>query len=148
MFFAPKIHKISKTAIVPYSASAMFSLVNDIKKYPQFLNWCVNSDILAQTPNEITASITINKGVLQQTFTTINTLENNKITILLKNGPFKHLHGTWDFYELNKSSSKISLNMDFSFDNKLLDITIAPVFSQIASSQLDAFIKQAQLVYA
>ncbi len=147
MFLRPKIHKISKTAIVPYSTNDMFNLVNDIKNYPKFLNWCINSDILQQTTTEITASITVNKGVMTETFTTINTLEHNKITMRLKDGVFKKLHGVWTFTELGKLASKISLDMEFSFNNKLLDISMSPIFSKIASSQLDAFTIRAKNIY-
>ncbi len=147
MFFKPKIHKISKMAIVPYSTSDMFNLVNDIPKYPIFLSWCVDSNILQQTATEVIASITINKGKISDTFTTINTLEYNKITMRLKDGVFKKLHGVWFFSELGTLASKINLDMEFSFDNKLLDVSIAPIFSKIASSQLDAFVARAKDIY-
>ena len=147
MFTSVKTHKISKNAIVPYSATQMFNLINNIEDYPKFLNWCSTTDILQQTSTEVIASITINKGIISETFTTINTLGDNKITMCLKDGMFKKLYGIWTFTKLNNSSTKIDLYMEFSFDNKLLDITIAPVFSKIALSQLNSFIVRAKKIY-
>jgi ribosome-associated toxin RatA of RatAB toxin-antitoxin module len=59
------VHHISKSAIVPYSCEQMYQLVNQIDKYPQFLNWCSSADILNQTEQEITASVSINKNTQQ-----------------------------------------------------------------------------------
>jgi ribosome-associated toxin RatA of RatAB toxin-antitoxin module len=50
--------------------------------YPQFLNWCSSTDILNQTEQEITASISINKSAFRQTFTTLNTLTPNALSLI------------------------------------------------------------------
>ncbi|MFT7466519.1 MAG: ribosome-associated toxin RatA of RatAB toxin-antitoxin module, partial [Brevundimonas sp.] len=68
------MHRISKSAIVPYTPQQMFELVNNIDDYSQFLNWCDSSAILNQSDNQITASVEINKGGIKQTFSTLNTL--------------------------------------------------------------------------
>jgi ribosome-associated toxin RatA of RatAB toxin-antitoxin module len=47
----------------------MYQLVNQINDYPQFLNWCSSTDILNQTEQEITASVSINKSAFRQTST-------------------------------------------------------------------------------
>ena len=151
MFLTPKSHLISKSAIVPYSSQNMFDLVNQIESYPQFLSWCDNSHILSQSPDEIVATLSINKGLFTQSFTTVNTLvieaQRKIIQMTLKNGSFKQLDGTWSFQDLNDSACKINFEINFSFDNKLMDLSIAPIFSQIANTQLDAFIARAKTVY-
>ncbi len=142
------MHKIFKTQIVPYSQEKMYYLVNNIKDYPLFLNWCEKSKIIMQSDVQIIASLSINKSKFRQTFTTINNLEKyQKITMNLKDGPFKTLFGEWSFNKINDSKCKVSLKLTFSFNNKLMDFTIAPVFSQIANSQLDAFINRAKELY-
>ncbi|SFV55286.1 Putative oligoketide cyclase/lipid transport protein, similarity with yeast ubiquinone-binding protein YOL008W [hydrothermal vent metagenome] len=142
------MHYISKSAIVGFSSKEMFDLVNDIDAYPQFLNWCQNSSIISKNGNEVIASIEVNQAVFKQSFTTINTLEiNKKIQMRLKDGPFKTLQGAWIFQELNENASKVALELEFNFSNKLLDISLSPIFGSIASSQLDAFVKRAKIVY-
>jgi ribosome-associated toxin RatA of RatAB toxin-antitoxin module len=142
------MHHISKSAIVPYSSEKMFNLVNDIANYPLFLNWCCASEIISQTDDEIIASVTVNQSVFKQSFTTINTLEKDKkIYMKLKEGPFKELLGTWVFTQFDENASKVELDLSFSFSNKLVDLSLSPIFSHIASSQLDAFVQRARQVY-
>ncbi len=65
----------------------------------------------------------------------------------LKDGPFSHLSGYWKFTKLNNSACKIELQLQFDFSSKLVDVAISPIFSSIANSQLDAFVKRAKYVY-
>ncbi len=142
------MHQLSKSALVPYSAAQMYQLVNQIDNYPVFLNWCSNASILKQTDRQIIATVEINKSGFNQSFTTINTLtQNQRIDMRLKKGMFKQLNGTWTFTELNQQACKIELNLSFSFSSKLLDLAIAPIFTTIANSQLEAFIARAKVVY-
>ncbi|KAA0446001.1 MAG: type II toxin-antitoxin system RatA family toxin [Candidatus Thioglobus sp.] len=142
------MHQISKSAIVTYSSSQMYQLINQIGDYPQFLNWCSAASILNKTEEQIVASITINKSAFNQTFTTINSLSANKrIDIQLKDGPFEQLQGSWIFTKLGDNACKINLELQFSFASKLMDITIAPIFTTIANAQLDAFVERAKKIY-
>jgi ribosome-associated toxin RatA of RatAB toxin-antitoxin module len=142
------MHQISKSAIVAYSCEQMYQLVNQINDYPQFLNWCSSTDILNQTEQEITASVSINKSAFRQTFTTLNTLTPNaRIDMQLKDGPFKQLNGAWIFTPLNDNACKISLELEFSFASKLVDMAIAPIFTLISNTQLDAFVERAKQIY-
>lgn len=142
------MHHISKSAIVRYSPKQMYDLVNQIDDYPKFLHWCSSASILNQTPTEITASIQINKGPFNQTFSTINSLkENANIHMELKDGPFSSLSGDWFFEPLGEDAAKVILDLKFGFSSKIMELTIAPVFTIIANSQLDAFVKRASEVY-
>ncbi len=142
------MHNISKSAIVPYSCNEMYQLVNQVDRYPEFLDWCTSTSILNQTEDQVTASVKINKSAFNQSFTTINNLTPNKrIDMQLKDGPFSHLSGYWKFTKLNNSACKIELQLQFDFSSKLVDVAISPIFSSIANSQLDAFVKRAKYVY-
>jgi len=133
---------------VPYSPQQMFALVNAINDYPQFLNWCSSASILNQSEDQITASVEINKGGLKQTFTTKNTLKaSSLIEMELLDGPFNALSGQWRFEALGENSAKVALELQFSFKSKFMDIALSPVFTQIANSQLDAFVVRAKQVY-
>ncbi len=142
------MHNISKSAIVPYSCKEMYQLVNRVDRYPEFLDWCTSTSILNQTEDQVTASVKINKSAFNQSFTTINNLiPNKRIDMQLKDGPFSHLSGYWKFTKLNNSACKVELQLQFDFSSKLVDVAISPIFSSIANSQLDAFVKRAKYVY-
>ena len=139
---------INKTALVPYSASEMFALVNDIGSYSQFLPWCRSSQILEQDEDQIRATIEIAHGSLHKSFTTRNRLQRDKmIEMRLEQGPFKQLEGFWRFDILGERACKVSLDLEFEFSNRLVGMAMGPIFSQIANNLVDAFSKRAVEVY-
>ena len=141
--------KISKHALVSFSASQMYALVNDIASYDEFLPWCSQSTVLEQTETEIKASLEISYGSLNKSFTTINNLTaDSKMEMQLIEGPFKKLHGVWMFTQLGDDGCKVSLDLEFEFKNKIIDMTMGPVFSQIANTLVDSFSERATKVYS
>jgi len=133
---------------VPYSASQMYALVNDIESYADFLPWCSQATILEQTGDEIKARLNIAYGSLNKSFTTLNKLTPNvKMEMQLVDGPFKQLHGEWLFTQLGEDGSKVSLALEFEFINNLISMTMGPVFSQIANTLVDSFSERAHKVY-
>jgi len=138
---------INKSALVRYSASEMFALVNDIESYPQFLPWCRSAQVLSRETDEVRATLELARGGIQKSFTTSNRLQADKIIeIRLVEGPFRHLNGFWRFDPLSEQASKVSLDMSFEFA-PVLDFVIGPVFRSIADSLVDAFHKRAVEVY-
>ena len=139
---------VQKNALVPYTASAMYDLVNAIEAYPQFLPWCRSTRVLSRSEDEVRATIEIVKGGVHKSFTTCNRMQKNKmIEIRLLDGPFRHLEGYWRFESLGKSGCKVSLDLEFEFSNTVMRMLIGPVFNQIADSLVDAFCKRAGEVY-
>ena len=142
------MHSISKQAIVAYSAEKMYSLVSDVNSYPLFLNWCQSAQVVSANDTEVHAYIRVSKGPFKQKFSTKNTLIHNRsITMKLLDGPFKFLEGKWQFIPLDENSCKVLFNLEFSFNTKLLDITLSSYFKQITHAQLEAFIARAKEIY-
>ena len=65
----------------------------------------------------------------------------------LLEGPFEQLLGEWRFEPLGDDAAKVFLDLKFKFKSKLLDITLSPIFTKIANSQLDAFVERAKKIY-
>ena len=140
---------IERSALVYYSPAEMYQLVNDVGAYETFLPWCRSSTVLECTEDMMIASVEIAKGVLNKTFTTRNSLElNRRIGIALVDGPFKKLEGCWQFDALKTDNAcKVSLVLDFEFDNTLVSIAARPIFTKIANSLVDSFCKRASEIY-
>ncbi|WP_455200903.1 type II toxin-antitoxin system RatA family toxin [Kaarinaea lacus] len=139
---------INKSALVAYEASDMFSIVDDIDSYPDFLPWCGAASVESRRDDEVQASIQISHSGINKSFTTRNRLQKDKmIEMQLVDGPFKHLHGFWQFKKLGDSGCKVTLDLEYEFANKLLSLAIGPVFGQIAGSLVDAFCKRADELY-
>jgi ribosome-associated toxin RatA of RatAB toxin-antitoxin module len=139
---------ISKSALVSYSPEEMFKLVDDIEAYSDFLPWCGKATQISRDEKNVEASILISHSGLNKEFTTQNKNDAfDKIEMHLVNGPFKNLDGVWLFEPLGETACKVSLNLEFEFSSKIIGITLGPVFSKIANSIVDAFIKRADSVY-
>lgn len=139
---------VEKTALVPFTASAMFNLVNDVPSYPAFLPWCRSARILSDSDTLRCGELEVARAGIRQTFATCNRLHYpERIDLELKDGPFKRLDGFWLFTPLNETACKVTLHIEFEFSGKLIDAAFGAVFRQIADTMVDAFTKRAAEVY-
>lgn len=140
--------RINRSALLPYSAQALFEMVNDVRAYPQFLPWCPATKVLEETPEIMRAELTVAKVGLSHSFTTENQLvSGERIEMRLLDGPFSHLHGVWTFQDLTEEASKISLELEFAYSGTLMRMTLGPLFNHAANTMVDAFCQRAQQLY-
>ena len=134
--------------MVPYSAEAMYALVNDIAAYPEFLPWCRSTEVRNQSDTHLQATLTLVAGKIRQSFTTENTMQpGHMIELRLVEGPFKSLFGCWKFESLSSRSSNVRLDIRFEFRNKVLKLALSKAFSHIMESLVDSFIKRARDIH-
>jgi len=139
---------IRRSALVPYSSEEMYRLVVDVPHYGDFLPWCGGGRFLEQDGDRVTAQVDIDFKGVRKSFTTDNVLvPDREIRMKLREGPFSTLEGTWTFTDLGENASKIELDLEFDFSNRLVGKVIGPVFSAIADSLVEAFHRQARAVY-
>lgn len=140
--------QVQKTVLINHSAGRMFALVDDVKKYPDFLPWCGGADLIKQDERSTVATLHIDYHGLHQKFTTENhKIFPNLMEIKLKDGPFKQLEGVWRFIELSEQACKIEFVLNYEFANNFLEKIIAPVFNHIANTFVDGFVARADVVY-
>ena len=135
---------INKSEKINVNKETIFNLINNVDEYENFLPWCSSSIILSDDDETMSAEIEISKSLVNWKFTTKNIIQKYKIIKLqLIDGPFKHLEGYWKFDEIDKYNTNVTLYLEYKFDNKLIEMSIKPVFSTIMSSILDSFISEA-----
>ena len=135
---------IKKHALVFHSKEKMFSLVDRVEDYPNFLPWCAKTKIIERTEKLTKATILINYHNVKQSFTTENVkIFPTKMHINLIDGPFKKLKGEWNFIEIEKDTCKIELELHYEFSNHILGKLISPVFNMIANTFIDNFVAKA-----
>ena len=135
---------INKSEKINVTKEMIFNLINNVDNYEKFLPWCSRSTIISKEPNVMTAEIEISKSLINWKFTTKNIFEQNKIINLqLIDGPFSHLEGYWKFDVIDEYNTSVTLYLEYKFDNRLIEMSIKPVFSTIMSSILDSFISEA-----
>lgn len=139
---------VNKTVLIGQSADRMYSLVTDVARYPEFLPWCGGVDIYEQTETILDAKIKIHFKGIEQFFHTRNTNQRpNSIDMQFVDGPFKKFTGQWRFIPLREDACKIEFHLHWEFKSAILDKIIGPVFSYIASTFVDCFVKRAEQLY-
>ena len=140
--------QISRNALVMHSAQALFDLVNDIERYPEFLPHCKAAKVISSEGNDVVGSVSIAKGPVNKTFTTRNALvPGERISMTLVDGPFRYLHGHWTFTVLDTNACKVELVLDYEFSSKLIEVAFGGVFKEVANNMVQAFTERAKSVY-
>ncbi len=141
----PSIHR---SAIIPYTTSQMYDLVNDIARYHEFIPYCVSSVVHEKSDDEVRATLTLSAKGFEKSFTTLNRLHPYRMMeIQLIDGPFKQLEGFWRFENRDENHSEVILDLEFELSNKMFAMMFGPMFQQIASTLVDAFVKRAKEIY-
>jgi ribosome-associated toxin RatA of RatAB toxin-antitoxin module len=126
----------------------MFVLVDDVEAYPEFLPWCNQAEVHNRTDESVEATLELHKGAVSNKFTTRNSrTEFNAIGLELIGGPFRHLDGGWQFKALGDDGCKVSLELEFEFESRLVDLMFGSFFEDICNSLVDAFTKRAETVF-
>jgi ribosome-associated toxin RatA of RatAB toxin-antitoxin module len=142
------MRKINRSALVPYTAEEMFALVDDVAAYPEFLPWCTATEVHERSEHVVEASIELQKGTVSKRFRTRNTLHPfAAIELSLVGGPFKVLRGGWRFLQLGDEGCKVSLQIEFEFESRLLDMLFGSFFEDTCNALVDAFSARAATVF-
>lgn len=139
---------ILRSALVPHSAERMFSLVNDVERYVEFLPWCSAARVHEESAGVLVAELEISRGGVTQRFTTRNALvPPERMTLELVEGPFDWFAGEWRFTALAEEACKVELEMDFEYAGRIARTALAPLFLKSADEQVDAFCARARCLF-
>jgi len=142
------VRKVSRSALIPYSADQMYALVEDFLAYPEFLPWCTGATLHFRDGDTIEASLQLQRSGVKKSFRTRNTLQPGvAMGIALVGGPFRHLAGGWLFEQLGDDGSKVSLQLDFEFENRVTDTLFGRYFETTCNSLIDSFTQRAHKIY-
>lgn len=138
------MNKILKKEKINVSLPIIFNLINNVEDYPEFLPWCVKTEVTRKTDKEMIGKIFISKNFIKWNFSTENTVSKEKyINLKLLDGPFKHLDGRWSFSKIDDNNTEVMLEINYLFKNTLIELSIEPIFTSIMNSILQSFIDQA-----
>lgn len=139
---------VEKSVLIERSARQMFDLVDRVEDYPQFLPWCSETRLDYRDEQKTVGTLHISYLSVKSHFTTENAKEAPFLMyIRLVDGPFRRLEGVWRFKPLAENACKIEFQLSYEFSSKMFEKVIGPVFSQIANTFVDAFVKRAAQVY-
>jgi ribosome-associated toxin RatA of RatAB toxin-antitoxin module len=94
------------------------------------------------------ATLHINYHSVKSSFTTENDKEfPRSMHIRLVDGPFRRSKAPGTSRPLAENACKIEFQLHYEFSSKLFEKVIGPVFSHIANTFVDAFVRRAAQVY-
>ena len=142
-------HTVNRSALVSYSAQQMFDLVNDIEAYPQYMDGCVGAKVLKREGDWLEARLDLSRAGVHQSFITRNHLQAPvSMSMTLVDGPFKRLQGGWKFTPLADNACKVSFELEFELQNRLIGLAIGKLFETVANKQVDALCERARHIYS
>ena len=142
------MREIRTSVCVNYTPEEMYALVNDVQGYPKYIPMCSEVRLLEAQPDRLKATITISKGMIRLSFTTLNTMvEGTSISMQLVEGPFKTLNGVWRFDPLESGGCEVDFKLKFEFASAMLSVAFNGLFKEVTESMVSAFCKQAAVKY-
>lgn len=133
--------------ILPYSEEQLFDMVADVRRYPEFLPWCVGARVLTRTDKELTADLTIGFKMFRETFRSQVLLERpHHVHVRYLTGPFRYLNNHWRFRPV-PGGTEVDFFVDFEFKSRLLQAVIGTVFNEAVRLMVRAFERRAMALY-
>ena len=136
---------VRKSVIVTRPAEAMFALVDECERYPEFLPWCAGAEVHERTADSARATLEIDYHGLRSRITTLNRMDRpHSIDLEFEEGPFHHFMGHWRFVPLGPEGCRVEFALDYSFTSATMDSLLGPVFGNIMETLVDRFVARAE----
>jgi ribosome-associated toxin RatA of RatAB toxin-antitoxin module len=168
------MREVRRTAIVPHTPAQMYTIVNDVRRYPEFVPWCPSTRVFEETETSIHAAVDIARSGVKLSVATRNTMvPGERIDLKLSDGPLRTLEGSWRFVPILERAApaipgavppggtsagesgadpatprlrgcRVELDIRFDFRNSALTMLFGPVFEASWDSLVDAFVVRAR----
>jgi coenzyme Q-binding protein COQ10 len=133
--------------ILRYTPDQLFALVADVRRYPEFLPWCVGARVVSQSETALVADLTIGFKMFRETFRSEVTLERpDHVHVRYLNGPFRYLNNHWRFTP-HPQGTELDFFVDFEFRSRLLQAVIGTVFNEAVRLMVRSFERRAMQLY-
>jgi coenzyme Q-binding protein COQ10 len=140
---------------VNHSAAAMFDLVADVERYPEFVPLCRSLKVRKRIAEPegvevIVANMTVAYKFIEETFASRVTLDRPNLHILVEylEGPFSMLENRWTFHPTGAQSCAIEFFIAYEFRSRALGIMMGAMFDAAFRRFALAFERRADRVYA
>jgi coenzyme Q-binding protein COQ10 len=139
--------------VVRHSPKAMFDLVADVERYPEFLPLCEGLEIRSRTRDNngvevITATMTAGYGLMRESFTSRVRLDHAACKILVSyvDGPFRTLENQWSFLP-HPRGCEVDFFIEYEFRSRALQVLVGALFEGAVRRFSEAFENRAYRVY-
>ncbi|MDB5318069.1 MAG: ubiquinone-binding protein [Rhodospirillales bacterium] len=144
---APEMPTHAEKRILRATPEQVFDVVADVRRYPEFLPWCVAARIITRTDTVLTADLTIGFKVFRETFRSEVTLDRpGHVQVRYLNGPFRYLNNQWRISP-HAQGCEVDFFVDFEFRSRLLQAVIGTVFNEAVRLMVRAFERRIMAMY-
>ncbi len=134
--------------VLIYTAAQLFDLVHAVKRYPEFLPWCLDARITSHEDKAFHADLVIGFGSLRETYGSRVSFERPcRVNVTPTHGPFRRMSNAWRFEDLNGGRCRLSFEVDFKFRSPVLETLMAPLFLVAIRRMVQAFENRAEQLY-
>ena len=144
-------HRLSRHS--PYAPDALFGLVGDVTRYPEFVPWVRslrtwNARSEAGGAEWLDAEVQVAFGPVRERFSTRVRRDSalRRIDADLIAGPFRRLRNRWDFVPVD-GGTRIDFDIDFELRSRLLEGLLAGNFDRAAGRLLACFEDRARALF-
>jgi len=140
--------KHEERRIIKHTPNNLFNLVADVKKYPEFLPWCLGARIKKENLTSFEADLIIGFKIYKEIYSSKITLDKKKKKIIVdyKDGPFEYLQNYWLFKD-NPVGCEIEFMVDFKFKSIFLQTLMETLFNEAVKKMVMAFENRANELY-
>ena len=146
--------KASVKRLIECEKKDLIDLVLDIEKYPEFVPFCLGSQVYEKNivgeKTLIIADLTIGKGPFKDTYKSDVAYDKKNDTIYVKNidGPLNHLSNNWTFTDKKNGITEVTFDIDFEIKNKFLNSLMVVSFQFGLEKIADAFQRRAEELFS
>lgn len=147
----------SENRVLPYTPQQLFTIVQDIEKYPEFLPWVAAARILERHEDGAVAELVIKFAAFRGSYVSnVSFVQPGKsrdakewaIYVDLVKGPFTHLENRWVFHLAADGNCNLEFYLDFSFNSAMLEKMMGGMFDKAVHKMVQAFENRAETLYS
>ncbi|MBV7267040.1 type II toxin-antitoxin system RatA family toxin [Erythrobacter ani] len=139
---------IRETRRLPYSATQMFDLVADVKRYNEFLPWVIATRVRSDSETEMVADMVVGFKSIREKFTSrVSKDRPREIDVHYVDGPLSDLDNIWTFRPVDESTCEIDFFVDFEFKNRVFQALAGQYFERAFRKMVAAFEQRAHELY-
>ena len=146
----PAIHAKRR---VHHNANAMFDLVADVERYPEFVPHCQRHIIVARkksgTSELLITDMTIARGPFRETIRSRDTLdrENGRIRVEAVGRTLQRLQTVWTFEPHGGHSCDVGFDTVYEFSSLPMELLLGGIFDSTFRYFVHSFERRADLLY-
>lgn len=153
-FWQHPVRRFQTTRRVRHDAEAMFDLVADVEKYPQFVPLCRTLHVRSREETGegteiVVADMTVAYKLIRESFTSRVTLDRVNLKILVEylEGPFRQLENRWTFTPIDEKRCEVGFFLAYEFRTRAFEMLMGAVFDRAFRKFATAFERRADEIY-